>query len=71
MHLERHDAVQDGDALAQGVVHLVLGGGHLVAGEERGQRDLGALGRRGDGRVVGDVAVADHGLGQIAGAGRG
>ena len=29
--LQRHDAIEDGDALMGGVVHLVLGGGHLVA----------------------------------------
>ena len=69
MRPERHDAIQNGDALGQGIMDLMLGGGHLVAGEERGQGDLRALGRRADGGVMGHITIVDDRFGEVGGLG--
>ncbi len=56
-HLERHDAVADGDAFPERIGHLVLSRGHTLFRKQRGQRDLGTGSRRSQGRVVGNEAV--------------
>ena len=51
-HFERHDAAEDLDALALGVLALALGRGHLLDREERGENRLHALAAQGSGDVV-------------------